>query len=52
LAGLLRGPAEKPASSPDAAWAQVAAMASLAALRVSEGRSPTAAELEEVAAPP
>jgi AcrR family transcriptional regulator len=52
LAGLLRGPAEKPSTSADAAWGQVAAMVSLAALRAVEGRSPTATELEEVTAPP
>jgi AcrR family transcriptional regulator len=51
LAGLLREPSEPRSASPDAAWAQVAAMVSLAALRVAEGKSPTAAELEEVAIP-
>jgi AcrR family transcriptional regulator len=51
LAGLLRGPeARTPPASPDAAWARVAAMVFLAGLRVAEGKSPTAAELEEVAA--
>ena len=53
LAALLREPeTEAPPASPDAAWAAVAAMVSLAGLRVVEGRSPTAAELEEVAALP
>jgi AcrR family transcriptional regulator len=52
LAGLLRGPSDPRSASPDAAWAQVAAMVSLAGLRVAEGRSPTAPELEEVATKP
>lgn len=51
LAGLLREPGKTRNAHPDAAWARVAAMASLAALRVAEGRSPTAAELEEVGPP-
>lgn len=51
LAGLLREPETRTSSaSPDAAWTAVAAMVSLAGLRVAEGKSPTAAELEEVAA--
>lgn len=52
LAGLLRDPAETPSASLDGAWTRVAAMVSLAGLRAAEGRSPTAAELEQVAAPP
>jgi AcrR family transcriptional regulator len=51
LAELLREPGTKaPSVARDAAWAAVAAMVSLAGLRVSEGKSPTAADLEEVAA--
>jgi AcrR family transcriptional regulator len=51
LAELLREPEVKaPPASLDAAWAAVAAMVSLAGLRVAEGKSPTAAELEEVGA--
>lgn len=52
LAGLLREPGEPPSESSDAAWTRVAAMVSLAGLRVAEGRSPTATELEQIAAPP
>lgn len=51
LAGLLRR-GEARSAAPDAAWARVAAMVSLAGLRVAEGGSPTAAELEAVASPP
>lgn len=52
LARLLRGPAAAPSASPDHAWSQVAAMVSLAGLRLAEGKSPTAAELEQLVAPP
>jgi AcrR family transcriptional regulator len=52
LAVLLRERDEARAGSPNATWARVAAMVSLAGLRVAEGRSPTAAELEEVVPPP
>jgi AcrR family transcriptional regulator len=51
LAALLRESGETSSGSPDAAWARVAAMVSLATLRVAEGRSPTAKELVRVAAP-
>ncbi len=52
LARLLREPATTPPASPDAAWTRVAAMVSLAGLRVAEGKSPAATELEAIAAPP
>ena len=51
LAALLREPGQRPPRIPDAAWAAVAAMVSLAGMRVGEGRSPTAAELEEALPP-
>lgn len=50
LAGLLPMPAKAPPAPPDAAWARVAAMVSLAGRRVAEGGSPTAAELAQIAA--
>jgi len=52
LASLLRASAEPAPTGPDAAWTRVAAMVSLSALRAAEGTSPTAAELEQVAAGP
>lgn len=49
LASRLRRPSAKALEFPDPAWVAVAAMASLVAKRVAEGRSPSAAELEAIA---